>query len=448
MQHNRLQLGHLLIALTFVTVLITPAIVLATASSTTYSAPGNYVFTVPTGVSQITVEAWGGGGTGGPATGNGSAGGGGAGGCYVTGILDVTAGNTYAVTVAATSTALTSTLVNGATSTFATTTFVAKGGTGGAIASVATSTGGAGSTSGCVAKSTPVDSYSESNYDNDQPEGTSFQKGYAQTFVGNGSTLGTAKFYMYNQLATGTTTAKIYAITGTPGTNAVPTGAPLATSTDVTISTIPQNVGAVALVTYTFSGANQITLTNGTNYALAVQYAGDGTANDIIIGADFSSPTAAGNFASYNGATWTADNTADLVFYVFDTTHTSTIYAGGSGATSTASTASGGGGGGAGSTGAGGNAGSPFATSSGAGTSIGGGNGGIGTTTSAGLQPGFAFGGGGGGGRAGNATDRAGGNGAGGQVKISYTIANAVNSTKAILSKLTTLLRNATLLIR
>ena len=56
----------------------------AQTSSVTYSTPGSSTFTVPFGVTQITVEVWGAGGTGGSIDGNGSnywlgAGGGGGG---------------------------------------------------------------------------------------------------------------------------------------------------------------------------------------------------------------------------------------------------------------------------------------------------------------------------------------------------------------------------------
>lgn len=63
--------------------------------SVTYSANG--VFTVPPGVSQVTVECWGGGGRGGSRTNDGGGAGGG-GGAYARSVLPVTPGN-YTVTV-------------------------------------------------------------------------------------------------------------------------------------------------------------------------------------------------------------------------------------------------------------------------------------------------------------------------------------------------------------
>jgi hypothetical protein len=66
----------------------------------TFTTSGS--FTVPAGVTSLTVEAWGGGGAGGGATGNPSAGGGGAGGAYVKNTsLSVTPGASYTVIVGA-----------------------------------------------------------------------------------------------------------------------------------------------------------------------------------------------------------------------------------------------------------------------------------------------------------------------------------------------------------
>ncbi|MBL7950443.1 MAG: T9SS type A sorting domain-containing protein [Flavobacteriales bacterium] len=62
----------------------------------TYNSSGTFV--VPAGVSQVTVECWGGGGRGGARTTNGRGGGGG-GGAYVRSVISVTEGSTYTVTV-------------------------------------------------------------------------------------------------------------------------------------------------------------------------------------------------------------------------------------------------------------------------------------------------------------------------------------------------------------
>jgi hypothetical protein len=74
-----------------------------TAFSQTFTdnTPGTKTFTVPCGVTSITIEAWGGGGGGQRANGNPSAGGGGSGGGYVKATLAVTLGNNYSYFVGA-----------------------------------------------------------------------------------------------------------------------------------------------------------------------------------------------------------------------------------------------------------------------------------------------------------------------------------------------------------
>ena len=67
---------------------------------TNYSTPGTYTFTVPAGVTSITVSCWGGGGAGGGVNGQTKAGGGGEGGSFVRGKITVTPGATYTVVVA------------------------------------------------------------------------------------------------------------------------------------------------------------------------------------------------------------------------------------------------------------------------------------------------------------------------------------------------------------
>ena len=72
----------------------------AYAATAIYTTPGAYPWTVPSGVSSITVEVWGGGGKGATMTINGGGGGGG-GGAYSRVNISVTAGDAYYVTVGA-----------------------------------------------------------------------------------------------------------------------------------------------------------------------------------------------------------------------------------------------------------------------------------------------------------------------------------------------------------
>jgi hypothetical protein len=106
----------------------------------TFTANGT--FTVPAGITTITVEAWGGGGGGGAATGNPAGGGGGAGGSFVRKVISVTPGQSIPVVVG---TGGATSLAGGNTSVLNTTTLLAQGGGAGSSAA-ANSTSGAGAT--------------------------------------------------------------------------------------------------------------------------------------------------------------------------------------------------------------------------------------------------------------------------------------------------------------
>lgn len=69
--------------------------------SQTFSTPGTYSFTVPAGVTQLDVQAWGGGGRGGSRTSGSSGYGGGGGGAFASRTITVTPGQSYTVTVGA-----------------------------------------------------------------------------------------------------------------------------------------------------------------------------------------------------------------------------------------------------------------------------------------------------------------------------------------------------------
>lgn len=162
-----------------------------------------------------------------------------------------------------------------------------------------------------------IDSYSETNRNTDEDLMGTFQSGYGQSITGNGSTIGSAQFYLRKSTSpTGNAVAKIYAISGIHGTNAVPSGSALATSDNVDVSTIP--TASNTLITFTFSGVNQITLTNTTNYIITIEYTGGNGSNFIDVGVDASSPTHAGN-ASFFDTSWHSTSSYDICFYVNDT---------------------------------------------------------------------------------------------------------------------------------
>ncbi len=115
---------------------------------TTFTTSGS--FTVPAGVTSITVEAWGGGGAGGSAVGTSSfraMGGGGGGGAYVTSVISVTPGQVINYTVAAATGLNTGTTpLDGASSTFESVT--APGGQGGICVNAASGPGHIGGAGG------------------------------------------------------------------------------------------------------------------------------------------------------------------------------------------------------------------------------------------------------------------------------------------------------------
>lgn len=160
-----------------------------------------------------------------------------------------------------------------------------------------------------------IDSYSESNQDGTRNFNTgSGISGVGQSFTGDGNVLGSAQVYMRKSASPGgPIIAKIYAHSGTYGTSSVPTGAALATSEYVESASLSTTL---SLVTFKFTGANQITLTSGTKYVLAIETTAGDPTNQVTIGTDDSSPTHGGNYVENDGAGYFAVNTSDVCFYV------------------------------------------------------------------------------------------------------------------------------------
>lgn len=118
-------------------------------SSQTFNSSGT--FTVPAGVSSLTVQAWGGGGAGGGSTSDGNSGAGGASGGYSNGILAVTSGASIPYVVGVGGNGSTENGTSGGNSSFLTIT--ANGGNGGSanggsFGSGGTASGGATNTIG------------------------------------------------------------------------------------------------------------------------------------------------------------------------------------------------------------------------------------------------------------------------------------------------------------
>lgn len=160
-----------------------------------------------------------------------------------------------------------------------------------------------------------ADSYAESNrVASEDANIGNLNQGIAQSFTGDGGKLTKAVFYLkYNATGpTGSATAKIYTHSGTFGTSSVPTGAALATSANFDVSTLTTSM---QLIDFTFSGAEQITLTSGTRYVVSMEYSQPG--QNIQVAEDNTSPAHGGNSSYLSSGTWSADNTYDIVFYVY-----------------------------------------------------------------------------------------------------------------------------------
>lgn len=159
-----------------------------------------------------------------------------------------------------------------------------------------------------------VDSYSESNVDfGITIRGTGGgSPDIGQTFTSSISgKITEVKFYgRRTGSPTGNATAKLYNITGTYGTDSIQSGTALATSDNLDVSTISTSDG---LITLTFSGANQFTMTNGNKYAIQFNFTGGGASDYLVIGYDQSSPTHSGNFFRSN----VGFSSADTAFYVY-----------------------------------------------------------------------------------------------------------------------------------
>lgn len=162
---------------------------------------------------------------------------------------------------------------------------------------------------------TIIDSYSESNQDNYQFLSAGNYQSYGQAFTGDGQALDSANFFLMKiGSPTGNGYVKVYTPTGTFGTNAKPTGAALATSDAFDVSTL---TGSYALATLNFTGANRITLGNGTKYIVGFEYGGGDGANGVRVGYDASSATHGGNACSYFPTTWYTHSAVDTCFYVY-----------------------------------------------------------------------------------------------------------------------------------
>ena len=161
-----------------------------------------------------------------------------------------------------------------------------------------------------------VDSFSETNADayNGMYGGWYIKR--AQSFTAKAGNLSSCKFYLKKAGSpTGNAVAILYAHSGTYGASSVPTGAALATSNNFGVSTLTTSN---QLIEFTFTGAQQYAMINGTYYCITCEYSGGDSSNLIYVASDVSSPTHGGNAAEYLSS-WAALSGHDNCFYVYAT---------------------------------------------------------------------------------------------------------------------------------
>ncbi len=157
-----------------------------------------------------------------------------------------------------------------------------------------------------------IDSYSELNQDGFFNIGLTINGGGQAITLAAGATLTSCKFNLRKVGSpTGNMVAKLYAVTGTVGTDGKPTGAPLATSANLDVSTIATNF---TLYEFTFgvpyeAGAQDI--------CVVIEYGAGSAGNYIDLGVNQSPGGHAGN-TCYFTTSW-ATIAYDTCFYLYGT---------------------------------------------------------------------------------------------------------------------------------
>jgi hypothetical protein len=162
------------------------------------------------------------------------------------------------------------------------------------------------------------DEYVFANYDSSSVALVSAQTQVVQSFIGSGGPLTQATFYLSKSSSppTGTVSAVLYAHDGgTFGSTGLPTGSPLATSTNSVAATTPPTFAAGGPAAFVFDFDGTITLTPGTPYFIGLVASGAATSNSVDVAID-GSGTHAGRTVIYSTGWNLASATIDLIFEV------------------------------------------------------------------------------------------------------------------------------------
>lgn len=117
-------------------------------------------------------------------------------------------------------------------------------------------------------------------------------------------------------LPTGNMVAKLYAHTGTYGTNGKPTGAPLATSDPISAATLGTSY---AKKTFSFTGSNRYLMTAAEKYVIILDDSLVGDASNYVHIGYHNAGSWEGNYVYGNEANWQTNSLFDIAFYVYGT---------------------------------------------------------------------------------------------------------------------------------
>jgi len=145
-------------------------------------------------------------------------------------------------------------------------------------------------------------------------------EGFAQSFqLARGGNLIKCKFYIKKTGApTGNIVAKLYAITGTHGTDAKPTGSPLVSSDTIDVSTLGTSYDWI-----TFSFSTQYSISGNTAYCIAIEYSGGDSSNYVSVSLDNDLGHDGNLSETTDGSTWSVQGSWDMGFSVVVYTRTS-----------------------------------------------------------------------------------------------------------------------------
>jgi hypothetical protein len=134
--------------------------------------------------------------------------------------------------------------------------------------------------------------------------------GLGQSITGDGNELTSVVFKVRRVGSpTGNATVNLYAHSGTFGTSSVPTGASLAASETLDVSTLSTSYRDIK-----FKMSSFYTLVAATKYVVTIEYSGGDSSNRIEVAFDVSPAGHGGNKCSSTGS-WSPDANDDMYFY-------------------------------------------------------------------------------------------------------------------------------------